>query len=146
MIDEKKMIHTRVYDDEHEEWIDKEMTIAEYLDAYTEEGCPESKLQPCEDAVSREAIMSMIEPAYSESGYLIDYVISRKKIAELPPVTPKQRTGKWIHEEDALGYGGYYRCSCCGKSALYRRGVMKMLNEKTTFCPRCGAKMEGVSE
>lgn len=42
MIDETQIIHTQVYDDEHEEWHDKQMTIAEYLDAFTEEGCPKS--------------------------------------------------------------------------------------------------------
>lgn len=40
------------------------------------------------DCISREAVMNMIEPAYDASGYLIDYVVSRKKIAELPPVIP----------------------------------------------------------
>ena len=42
MIDEKKIIHTTLYDDEHEEWIDKEMTIKDYLDAFTDEGCPQA--------------------------------------------------------------------------------------------------------
>lgn len=57
MIDETKIIHTQVYDDEHEEWIDKEMTIAEYLDAYTDEGCP----GPCRDAVPKDAVLRTIE-------------------------------------------------------------------------------------
>lgn len=54
MIDETKIIHTQVYDDEHEDWLDKEMTIAEFLDAYTIEGCP--KVQPC-DAADRNYIL-----------------------------------------------------------------------------------------
>ena len=40
MIDETKIVHITVYDDEYEEWFDKEMTIADCLDAYTDEGCP----------------------------------------------------------------------------------------------------------
>ena len=47
MIDETKIIHTQVYDDQHEQWIDKEMTIADFLDAYTNEGCP--TVQPTAD-------------------------------------------------------------------------------------------------
>ena len=122
------------------------------------------KDEPCEDTISRKHLLSEIDDLmkspwfnrYKDDGGALHFgYTERKEAVEIvrdlcvktePPVTPKPRTGKWIHEEDALGYGGYYRCSCCGKSALYRRGVMKMLNEKTPFCPRCGAKMEGVSE
>ena len=42
LIDAERVIHTQVYDDEHEEVIDRSMTIADFLDEYTEEGCPMS--------------------------------------------------------------------------------------------------------
>ena len=42
LVDADRVIHTQVYDDEHEEVIDRSMTIADFLDAYTEEGCPMS--------------------------------------------------------------------------------------------------------
>lgn len=39
-IDADERITIQLYDDMHEEWIEENMTIAEYLDQYTEEGCP----------------------------------------------------------------------------------------------------------
>lgn len=98
MIDEKKMIHTQVYDDEHEEWIEKEMTIAEYLDAYTEEGCPESKLQPCDDAVSREFMYKLGARCIAVRNEN-DELVAITTIESLPPVTPKQR---WIPVSERL--------------------------------------------
>ena len=39
-IDADKKLTITVYDDEHEENIDRYMTIEEILDTYTSEGCP----------------------------------------------------------------------------------------------------------
>ena len=39
-INADKVIHAQVYDDEHEEWSEREMTIEKFLDAFTDEGCP----------------------------------------------------------------------------------------------------------
>ena len=35
------IFHIQIYDDEHEEFTTKEMSLADILDAYTDEGCPE---------------------------------------------------------------------------------------------------------
>lgn len=134
MIDEKKMIHTQVYDDEHEEWIDKEMTIEEYLDAYTDEGCPESKLQPCEDAISRIAALDALRTNWANWGDYDDgYLAMKLTMDDLKkmPAVPKQRTGKWIKQK--IGYG-CSNCTLCTND--YGVGIYK-------FCPNCGAKMEG---
>jgi len=40
-IDADKKIHIQIFDEEHEEYIVLEQTIAECLDSYTDEGCPE---------------------------------------------------------------------------------------------------------
>lgn len=40
LIDADSMVTVLVYDEEHEELYTKRMTIGEYLDRYTEEGCP----------------------------------------------------------------------------------------------------------
>lgn len=40
LIDADAMVTVMLYDDEHEEFYTKRMTIAECLDRYTEEGCP----------------------------------------------------------------------------------------------------------
>lgn len=131
-------------------WADNEGDTAMQLSIDDVRGLPAATA--AEDAVSREAVLSALSELPHEyktkeqrartGGIAACQVI----VGELPLVTPKPKTGHWIHEEDALGLGGYYRCSYCGKSALYRRGSMKMINEKTTFCPHCGAKMEGEEE
>ena len=48
-IDVDKKLTITVYDDEHEENIDRYMTIEEILDTYTSEGCPTTA-----DVVSKE--------------------------------------------------------------------------------------------
>ena len=58
-------------------------------------------------------------------------------LEELPPVTPKQRTGKWI-----LDRSGAYCCSECMEPCA---GYV-MMKPRDKFCKMCGAKMEGVSE
>lgn len=40
-------------------------------------------------------------------------------------IEPLQITGKWIHHEDIIGLGGYYRCSCCNERALYFKADME---------------------
>ena len=40
-IDADKKIHIQIFDEEHEEYVVLEQTIAECLDSYTDEGCPE---------------------------------------------------------------------------------------------------------
>ena len=42
-IDADAMVTVMLYDDEHEEYYTERMTIAEYLDGFTEEGCPTIK-------------------------------------------------------------------------------------------------------
>ena len=86
MIDETKPIHTQVYDDEHEEWIEKEMTIAEYLDAYTDEGCPEPSKEPCPDCVRREAVKDLpsATPALSEIKDEIMAIGNWRRKSEIP--------------------------------------------------------------
>lgn len=42
-IDADTFITAQLYDDEHEEFFTERMTIADYLDLYTEEGCPKGE-------------------------------------------------------------------------------------------------------
>lgn len=70
-IDANTFITSQIYDDEHEEWKDVHMTIAEYLDAFTDEGCPETieKTTAQREKVSFDEIMRTLG-------------VSRKKIEE----------------------------------------------------------------
>lgn len=62
-------------------------------------------------------------------------------VESMQTIEPEQKKGKWIEpdEEEAFLFGGHtfippLKCSECGRTAL---------NEPWTFCPNCGAKMEG---
>lgn len=99
--------------------------------------------EPCEDAISREAVYSIlneyhigeeeIESAMDECQNLtVNGIIS--DVSLLPSVT--QKSGKWITVTN--GRGGH-ECSLCHVYApSYQNGDEWLTN----FCPNCGAKME----
>ena len=87
--------------------------------------------EPCEDAVSRKAAIDGLNDAVHEHNITdFDAVAT---ILALPPVTPKQRTGKWI-----LDRSGAYCCSECMEPCA---GYV-MMKPRDKFCKMCGAKME----
>ena len=87
--------------------------------------------KPCEDCVSREAVMKLKshKPEYGDMIYAFDVEL-------LPSVTPKQRTGKWVEcYNETLNERVLY-CDKC------RNYVPRGTNYD--YCPYCGVKMEGV--
>lgn len=97
--------------------------------------------EPCEDAVSREAALKAIEgKEYKFQVY--------EAIEKLPSVTPKQRTGKWIFNDNqgvqAVGYLTYHCSECEREISSKYHGKISLLKEYP-YC-HCGAKMEGESE
>ena len=90
------------------------------------------KAEPCEDMVSRQAVLEITV----ETGALE----TQARVKSLPPVTPKQRTGKWLVYVDCEGKTRQCVCNQCGyKTSLYTW-------KNPNFCEKCGAKMEGESE
>ena len=96
------------------------------------------KAEPCEDAVSRSAIMKLQQAYRDECGYIVDNVVSVNLVRNLPSVTPKQRTGKWELTDDEQSY----RCSYCKNHWISASEYLDVWK----YCPNCGAKMEGGSE
>ena len=86
--------------------------------------------QPCEDCISRQAVIDTILNSKSSfkndfaCGFFID------KIRDLPPVTPNEKTGKWIRTTDKSGHL-VWECDKCGWQQRFN----------TNFCPDCGARM-----
>ena len=83
---------------------------------------------PCDDAVSRDAVLDII--CRETEWYDI-----RTQIEQLPSVT--QKSGKWILLDECAN-SGYY-CSNCQKK-LVKEGWSQTV-KKIKFCPNCGARM-----
>ena len=94
--------------------------------------------QPCEDAISREAVLDYI--AKLLSGYLYEEERGRLEdfttyIAEMSPVTPTRTKGRWIEQKDIHKHHyGWSFCSECG--------AFLMSSDGANYCSCCGAKME----
>ena len=106
------------------------------------------KAEPCDDAVSRAMVLDLKQTFYDNAGYETEYV-DIEDIKALPPVTPKQKTGKWIYETGHFGNDMYddswyhiYRCSECGRTVEIDSQQYNKVAEKYPYC-HCGAKMEG---
>ena len=98
--------------------------------------CEVEESQPCENCISRQAVLDKKELVELEDGQSF-YCINPKDVETLPPVTPQPRTGKWIDD----------KCSVCGK------GIETLIdspewykNEEPNFCPFCGIKIERAEE
>ena len=89
--------------------------------------------EPCEDAVSRQAVIRL-----AEQGQVQGFEWQIKKLTTLPPVTPTPKKGKWIEEPNC-----WLRCSCC-KSHYPHTSINGVSG--SNYCPNCGADMREVEE
>ena len=103
--------------------------------------------EPCEDAVSRQAVLDYI---YNDLGLgdeengkdlerQMELESSYRYVKSLPSVKPQEpKTGHWIEKD---GYDGdtYYDCSVCDESWTTIEGTP--WNNGMKYCPNCGAKM-----
>lgn len=93
----------------------------------------------CEDAISRQAVLDMLEDINGETegvGFYYEHYV--EYIKNLPSVTPEEKIGHWIKIKNSRGTTVALRCSCCGNSP--KRGI------SSDYCPNCGAKMKEVDE
>lgn len=91
--------------------------------------CEKAEQEPCDDAISRQAVLGELTFIGGEINPDDLTLIFRDRIKQLPPVQPKRQPGEWIKHKD-----GYFRCSRCGSrgSAI-----------KAHYCHHCGADMRG---
>jgi hypothetical protein len=110
--------------------------------------------EPCEDAISRQAVLEAIDVKAWE---FCDYLISKNRndeqkpvslfadnlreciSEELPPVTPAEKVGRWkrVSMDKYVQHAmAYYRCSECGGDIIGEHN----------YCPNCGAKMQEVED
>lgn len=94
--------------------------------------CPLREQEPCEDVISREAVLKLMDEYNSASVRqfgrpIIGIASMRTDVRELPPVT--QKSGKWDIS---------CTCSVCGR---WRILESEKNGGKYKFCPNCGARM-----
>lgn len=87
--------------------------------------------EPCEDAISRQAVLDEAFEVDTKEYGRID-VVRVDAIDALPPVTPQPKMGRWIDD----------KCSICGK------GIEDLIdscewyeNETPNYCPFCGVRV-----
>jgi len=56
----------------------------------------ELQKEPCEDAISRQAVLEYIEGSWAELGHSSENELVCQDIKELPPVTTHRKVGRWI--------------------------------------------------
>ena len=94
-----------------------------------------------DDLISRQAAeMALIEKGQHSRRYKwgeiweLNGLEIREVLDNLPSVQPKEKTGKWLHDQGK--YKNRWICTECS----YRWYFPK---EEAKYCPNCGAKMEG---
>ena len=94
--------------------------------------------QPCEDCISRENLLKAFkdecrgECDNCPNFRKVDGEYKCRLIADLPSVTQKEKTGKWIYTGNYIT-DGMLKCSRCG----YEHDVA----DRFLYCPNCGIKM-----
>lgn len=100
--------------------------------------------QSCEDAISREELINELKLGYFNKDLqegkndpcvidaMIDWAI--RTVKRLPPVTPKQKVGRWIWQTEDI-----YECSECHECIRVKE-IMNIPQYKA--CPICCARME----
>lgn len=99
--------------------------------------------EPCEDAISRKALLNMYECLDEDSRVYSGQVV--RDIKALPPVTPTRKKGKWIDtKEISMNSRGQIVheviCSECNGISYFRGIDGKYIG--ANLCSNCGAEME----
>lgn len=106
-------------------------TLKRMLDELTE---------PCEDAVSREAVINSIRKYWHNEYYQRTSIQDEREclikdvIQALPSVQPERPKGEWMPHTI-----GFRRCSNC--KSIWSSDITE--NMFCNYCPRCGADMRG---
>ena len=101
--------------------------------------------EPCEDVVSRQAVLDEIDDTNRRGGFgcKLSYTRCRGHMEQLPPVIPQPKTGHWEKVNTAREYNSdAYECSEC----KYIIWTYKDSDRKWNYCPSCGIRMQEVEE
>ena len=89
--------------------------------------------EPCEDAISRQAVLDLVVANHTELNGInvVMYSPYYKDIKQLPSVQPIKSKGEWERVTDKTGHL-VWECKCGWQERL-----------STNFCPYCGTDMRG---
>lgn len=90
--------------------------------------------EPCDDCISRQAVDELSKELVHTTRDKADFLCNFwEGLQKLPPVTPKEKTGRWIPlgNYDEWGNENSYKCSECGERNFY----------PDNYFHNCGAKM-----
>ena len=69
--------------------------------------------QVCDDAISRQAVLDVVFESRKNFNNEFDQGFFADKIRDLPPVTPQQKSGKWIPVSERLPEAfSFVNCTC----------------------------------
>lgn len=115
-------------------------------------GKAERNQQPCDDAVSRDLMTNTLGATCIAKRDEKGDLVALCSIDHLPSVTPRPRTGYWIHIGNVcfeVTNDIICKCSECGgvesftgKFELEGHRLVIDMDRVYKFCPYCGAKME----
>lgn len=124
-----------------------------------EQGLKASKQEPCEDAISRQAVLNYIRNNYRRWFINDDaFMQCTNGIKDIALVTPQPKTGHWIETSEEYykavnEYGGgvnddtpYFVDDIACSECLSMFSVIDNETERFDYCPHCGARMEGGNE
>ena len=97
--------------------------------------CPYNTDAQSTDAVSREAVIKIIENKLNPCTDMfkcLEMSEIKEDVEHLPPVTPQRQKGKWIHP-----YKSDIACEC---SECH---IQMPITNYYHYCPNCGAEMSG---
>lgn len=101
--------------------------------------------QPCDDAISRQAVLKT-QAKYAEHIGATKFWQMSDDIKALPPVISLPKTGHWMIDEDSTDrFFATYECSCCKRAIIVPHDAMKAVYKDYPYC-HCGAKMREVEE
>lgn len=83
------------------------------------------------DCISRKEVLKLFNRSDS---YTWETALIKKKIEDMPPVTPTRKKGKWTRLNNTIPC---VNCQLCGKTFSLLQG-----GNTLNFCPNCGAEME----
>ena len=97
------------------------------------------KQQPCEDAISRQAVLNILFYKSDNNSEVRLSKELRDRIKNLPSVKPQSKTGHWFVDERPQSDREII-CSNC-EQPIFRYHKLDF-DYRPKYCPNCGAKME----